>query len=55
MNSVEKDMEVLVDNRLDMSQRYTLVAKKAKGILGCTKRIKASRLRQVILPSTLPW
>ena len=41
MNSGEKDMEVLVDNRLDMSQRYTLVAKKAKGILGC-EQVKGS-------------
>jgi len=49
-SSVERDLGVLVDDRLTMSQHCALVAKKTSGILGSIKKSVASRSREVILP-----
>ncbi|TRZ16949.1 hypothetical protein HGM15179_010155 [Zosterops borbonicus] len=48
-SSAEKDLGVLVDNKLSMSQQCVLVAKKARGILGCIRKSRASRSGEVIL------
>ena len=45
----EKDLGGLVDNKLTVSQHRALVAKKAKGILGCIRQSVVSRWREVIL------
>ena len=46
----KKDLGVLVDGKLDMSQQHGLAAQKNNHVLGCFQSSVASRAREGILP-----
>ncbi|KAF7238277.1 hypothetical protein EYD10_15003 [Varanus komodoensis] len=49
-STCERDLGVLVDCRLNMSQQCDAVVKRANATLGCIARSVASRSREVLLP-----
>jgi len=44
----EKDLGVMVDTNMEVSQQCALAAKESSGILGCIRRSAASMSREVI-------
>ena len=49
-SSAEKDLGVLVDNKLTMSQQRVFLAKVANSLVGYGRQRVPSRLRETILP-----
>ncbi|KAF7250093.1 hypothetical protein EYD10_04575 [Varanus komodoensis] len=49
-STCERDLGILVDCRLNMSQQCDVVVKRANATLGCIARSVASRSREILLP-----
>ena len=49
-STCERDLGVLVDNKLNMNQQCDTTAKKANAILDCINRSIVSRSKEVIVP-----
>ena len=52
---MERDLGVMMDSQLNMSQQCAQVAKKANGILAWIRNGVVSSTREVILPCTQHW
>ena len=46
----EKDLGIIMDHKLNMSQQCDAAAKKANVILGCTNRSVTSKSHEVLVP-----